>query len=47
MSESIQSATDQAPTPTNEQEMMEQAMMMMMIFGPFMDMMEESREGEE
>ncbi len=31
----------------NEQEMMEQLIMQMMIFGPMMEMMEEDREGEE
>ncbi|MEJ6402705.1 hypothetical protein [Yoonia sp. 2307UL14-13] len=30
-----------------EQQMMEQLVMQMMIFGPFMEMLEEDREGEE
>ena len=37
---------DQSSVAT-EQQMMEQLVMQMMIFGPFMEMMEEDREGEE
>jgi len=33
--------------PLNEQEMMEQVIVQMMIFGPMLDALQEDREGEE
>ena len=41
------SGAAQGQSPLNEQQMMEQLMMQMMIFGPFMEMMEEDREDDE